>query len=450
MERVDVVVVGAGPSGLTAAHLFALAGLDVLVLEARERVGGRTLTTTVAGAPLDLGGQWIGATQHRVAALADALELETFPQHHDGDKILVSDGQRRTYRGTIPRLPLLALVQLQRGLMAIERRARREILSELADEATLADWLTDRGARDDVRAVITSAMRVVFGADPDEISWREFLAYVRAAGGVMPLVEIDDGAQERRFVAGAQTLSLRLADRIGADRIRCAAPVRRITAGGGGVQVAADGIDVAARRAVVAVPPRLAADIEFTPGLPPGRRRWLEGSPMGRTVKCLAVYDRPFWRERGLSGEAVATEGPISVTFDATSADGSVPALVAFVVGRPADELRGVFPDGRRRAVVDHLGALFGDEARAVRDYVDRDWSLDEWAGGCPVALPAPGVAVADVDPREPVGPIHWAGTETATTWRGYIEGGIEAGQRAAREVVTELRGETEMGGGRG
>ncbi|MDX1620194.1 MAG: FAD-dependent oxidoreductase, partial [Nitriliruptorales bacterium] len=160
----------------------------------------------------------------------------------------------------------------------------------------------------------------------------------------------------------------------------------------------------------------------------------------------LVTYDRAFWRERGLSGEAVSTGGPISVTFDATSADGAVPALVAFVVGRPADALRGAGEDGRRRAVVDHLAQLFGEEAREVASYADRDWSEEEWTGGCPVAVPAPGVDVSHVDPREPVGPIHWAGTETATAWSGYLEGAIEAGQRAGREVVTALRGASDLG----
>lgn len=449
MQR-DVVVVGAGPSGLTAADLCVRAGLDVVVLEARDRVGGRTLTTTVGGAPFDLGGQWIGGTQHRVRTLAAALGLETFPQHHDGAKILSAGGGPTTYRGTIPSLPLLALVQLQRGLWALNRRAEREVLSELPDEATLAHWLADRGVRDDVGAVITTAMRVVFGADPDELSWREFLAYVRSAGGVMPLVEVEDAAQERRFVDGAQTLSRRLAQQVGEERVRLRAPVRRIAAVSGGVEVSADGTEVAARRAIVAVPPRLAGAIEYDPGLPAGRLSWFEGSPMGRTIKCLAVYERPFWREQGRSGEAVTTNGPVSVTFDATSADGAVPALVAFVVGRPADALHGVAPDARRQAVVEHLGAIFGEDAHAVVDYVDRDWSDEPWTGGCPVALPAPGVAVGGVDPREPVGPIHWAGTETATAWRGYLEGAVQAGQRAAREVVAELMGATDLGGGNG
>ena len=445
-DRVDVAVVGAGLSGLTAAHLASRAGLEVAVLEARDRVGGRTFTTDVGGARLDLGGQWIGGTQHRVAALADALGLETFAQYHQGEKVLEHEGRTSTYRGTIPSLPMLALAQLQAGLLSLRLHAQREVLSSLADDTTLADWLEERKVRDDVRGVITAGMRTVFGADPDETSWREFLGYVRAAGGVMPLLEIEDAAQERRFVDGAQSLSLRLADQLG-PVVALGAPVRRINVVSGGVEVEADGTSVRARRTVVAVPPRLAAEIAYDPGLPAGKRRWLEGSPMGRTIKCLLTYDRPFWRDAGLSGEAVSTAGPISVTFDATTADGRVPALVAFVVGRPADALRGAGRQGRRQAVVDHLADLFGDDALDVVDYADRDWSEEPWSGGCPVALPAPGVEVATVDPREPVGPIHWAGTETATAWSGYLEGAIEAGQRAGREVVAALRGTSETGG---
>lgn len=446
MERTTVAVVGAGLSGLVAATRLRDAGHDVLVVEARDRVGGRTLTTEVGGARLDLGAQWIGPQQRRVVALAERLDLATFPQHTEGRQVLHTAGRATTYRGTIPKLSLLSLVQLQRTLWATDRRARRTGAGTPSaterdwDERTLADWMTERRLRPDVAGIVTAAMRVVFGCEPSELSLLQFLRYVGSAGGLEALIETDAGAQDRRFVDGAWTLCERLAADLG-DAVRLSRPVRAIAHGGAGVELTTDGGPVRAERVVLALPPNLAAELVVEPELPAGRARWLAGAAMGATTKVIATYDRPFWRDRGLSGEAVADDGPLSVVFDDTSADGSVAALLGFAVAAPARELARLTPSGRQAAVIDHLVGLFGPEAGRVGTYTEHAWAEERWTGGCPVALPAVGVASgADIDPREPVGRLHWAGTETATRWRGFLEGAVEAGERAADEVDAALR----------
>lgn len=425
-----VVVVGAGLSGLVAARDLVRGGAAVTVLEARDRVGGRTLTADVDGARLDLGGQWLGPTQDRVEALARELGVGTFPTHTDGKQVLVLPERQVRYRGTIPRLPLVSLVQLQRALWAIDRSDTAQV-----EDATIADWASRRRLRPDVLAPLTSAVRVVFGADPTELSFVELARYARDAGGMMPLVVTAGGAQERRFVEGAQTLSLRLASELG-DRVQLATPVHAIHVRPDDVAVGHASGTLEADRVVVAVPPNLAHELEFRPVLPADRRAWIASTRMGTTVKVLLTYDTPFWRDDGLSGEIVWSEGPLSVTFDNTAVEGSPAGLVGFAVGEPGRELRRLDPAARRHAVVAQVAGVLGDEARHIQGYLDLDWTSERWSGGCPVAIPTTPPIGPGFDPARPDGRIHWAGTETADRWRGYLDGAVRAGERAAAEVL--------------
>jgi monoamine oxidase len=446
-ETLDVIVVGAGLSGLCAARALDAAGARVAVLEARPRVGGRTLSRGIGAGRFDLGGQWMGPTQDRLAALARELDVATFPTHHQGEKILDLDGRISTYAGHIPSLPPHALADLQKGLWALAAAARAVPLD--APERT-------RGARRldaisvetlkrrvlwtrSVRALFDVAVQVVFGAEPAEISLLHFLFYMRAGGGLMNLVEIEHGAQRTRFVPGAQELSLRLAERLG-ERVVLEAPVTSIDDGQASVRVDSARGAFRARRAILALAPPLIDGIALSPALPPARARLTHTMPMGATTKVIATYARAFWRERGLSGEVVAREGPIAVCFDNTSHDGAQPALVGFIVGERA-RVHARLPEAeRRRLVLEALGRWFGDEARTPLELVEQCWADEPWSGGCPVSVATPGLyARLGAALREPIGRLHFAGTETARVWNGYLEGAIEAGERAAVEALARL-----------
>ncbi|HJL16016.1 MAG TPA: FAD-dependent oxidoreductase, partial [Sandaracinaceae bacterium LLY-WYZ-13_1] len=417
------------------------------VVEARDRVGGRTLSRRLGHDVIDLGGQWIGPTQRRVEKLAEALGVRTFPQHCEGRKVLAIGDAVKTYAGDIPSLSLPSLLELQLTLWRLDRLTRRVPRqapweardAERLDALTLEAWkrrhLRTRGAR----AVLDIATRAIFAAEPEELSFLHFLFYLRSGGGLMRLSQIRDGAQERRFVGGAQQLSEMLAAPLG-DALVLGSPVRALEQTEDRVIVRARKGDLEARRAILALAPALVDRIELRPAPPAMRDQLLQRMPMGSVIKCVAVYDRPFWRERGLSGEAVSDRGPVQLAFDDSSHDGTQHALVAFLLAGAARRAADGAPDTRRRQVLDALVRFFGPEAARPVEYVDHDWSAERFSGGCYVGLMPPGVlTTCGRVLREPCGRLHWAGTETATEHHGYLDGAIEAGERAADEVLDAL-----------
>ena len=440
----DVVVIGAGLAGLNAARLLRRRGLSVLVLEARDRVGGRTWSAPMGRATFDRGGQWVGPGQRRLLALIAELGLETFPTWDTGRKLMELRGRLRTYEGTIPSLPALSLLDLHVGLRRLDAMTARITRPALdtpdaarLDATSVESWLQANLHTEAARVATSAALRVIFGAEPAEVSLLYALDYARAGGGLLKLVEIQGGAQERRFVNGAQSVALGLAAALG-DDVVLEAPVRRVDqVGGGPLLVGTDRGDFTADHVVVALAPALAAGIDFRPSLPPPREQLHQRMPMGATVKVHLLYPRAFWRERGLSGEAVFDRGPVTVVFDNTSHDSAQPALLAFIVGDPA-RTWALRPAGaRRETMVRLMASLFGNEAAHPTDYIEVDWSTEPWSRGCPVGvLGAGAMRVAGAAMQAPTGRIHWAGTETATEWTGFMEGALQSAERVVAEIA--------------
>jgi monoamine oxidase len=448
MSDVDLVVVGAGLAGLSAARAATARGASVVVLEARDRVGGRTLNESldVDGKVVEVGGQWVGPTQHRLLELAAELGIDTFPTNVAGENVIEWRGALKRYRGTIPRISLPVLLDVQQAQMRLNRLSRQVDPeapwltpgARALDSQTFATWIERGGCRTaGGRTLLEIVCQAVWACEPADVSLLHVLFYIRSAGSFEVLTDSEGGAQEARFVGGSQRIALRLAEELGSDVVRLSTPVRSIAwSADGGVSVAG----VSARRAIVAVPPTLTSRIDFDPILPGHRDQLVQRMPQGTVWKCMAVYDEPFWRRDGLSGSGLSDTGPVRVTFDNSPPDGSPGVLLGFLEGDHARRAGLMQPAERRAAVLDVFGRLFGERARAPERYIEKSWAEEQWTRGCYGCYMTPGGWTSFGRAlRAPVGPVHWAGAEIATIWNGYMDGAVRSGERAVAEALRSL-----------
>jgi monoamine oxidase len=451
----DVCVVGAGFAGLTAARELVNAGKSVVVLEARGVVGGRVQNHELGGGQVsERGGTFVGPTQDHVLDLAQQLGVDKFDTYDTGDNVYMADGQRSTYSDTGPTgtapldpviLPELALVVQQLDSMAnsvpVDAPWNAPSAAEW-DGQTLETWVKANSASDKFRRLVPLATRPIFGAEPRELSLLFVLFYIAASGNETNPGTFErnfdtrDGGQMWRLAGGSQQIALRIARQLG-RRVVLKSPVRRITQKGGRVTVESDRYTVRCRKVIVAVPPTLAGRIDYHPLLPPERDQLTQRYGQGTLTKVAAVYDKPFWRDKGLTGQAVSIDGLVSATFDDSPQSGAPGVIFGFVGGDSARTYQRMTPQEGRDKVLGEFAGFFGEEARSPKDFFETRWTTEQWTRGCPVGIAGPGTLLAYGDQlRAPVGAIHWAGTETSTYWTGYMDGAVRAGRRAAAEVL--------------
>lgn len=456
-EETDVVVVGAGLAGLTAALQLQRSGHRVRVLEASRRVGGRVLGARIGdNQMIELGGQFVGPTQHHILGVIDTLGLATYPTHTAGDHIYFRHGTRTRYDaagGPIPPESERAVGQLLAAIeelqaMAAEVSPDRPWEAPHADEwdrQTFQEWIDRFVDEPAARLVIEYVVRGTNTCEPAQVSLLHMASYVAAAGddeipgSILRVVVTADGASMYRIEGGSQRIPPLLADQLG-DAVSLSTPVRHIAQDGRGVTVRAGARTIRARRVIVAIPPVMAADIAFHPPLPDKRRQLGQRLLRGAQIKANVVYDRPFWREEGLSGYVLSDSGPVQNVWDNTPAAGNPGVLLCFLKADAARDLDHDSDEAVEKAIVDNLTSYFGEQAAQPRQIVLKRWHTEPWIQGCPGSLAPPGVLTSCGSAlRDPVGRVHWAGTETAKYWQGFMDGAVASGHRAATEVADEL-----------
>jgi putrescine oxidase len=445
IER-DVVVIGAGVAGLTAATRLRAAGLRVAVLEARDRVGGRTWTNDIDGVTLEIGGQWVSPDQTALLETLDELGLQTYDRYREGSSVYIdADGTRTEYTGDIFPLPEATANEIERLVAVVDEYVAKvdparpwetpdaAALDELSFRAWLHDLSPDRVATDNVELFIAGAMLT---KPAHAFSALQALLMAASAGSFTNLVDADF-ILDKRVVGGMQQVSERLAERLG-DDVHLNAPVRTLRWSDDGVVALADGgIEVHARQALVAVPPPLYSRISYEPPLPRRQHQLHQHLSMGFVIKVHAVYDRPFWRAAGLSGTAFSPYEVVHEAYDNTSHGSEQGTLVGFVSDQHADDLFALSTEERRARVLASLAHYYGDEALSPVVYYESDWGTEEWTRGAYAAsFDLGGLVRYGADQRAPVGPIRFASSDLAGQGYQHVDGAVRIGREVAEEIL--------------
>jgi len=442
MNSADVIVVGAGVAGLKAAQELVAAGRSVVVLEAKDRVGGRLKHAEVAGRAVDVGGQWVGAGHDVLREEAKRLGIETYQQYEAGQTTLQLLGKVARFTGEVPKMPLLSLLEL----LLLQRRWDREMKTIPADAPwtaprarewdgmTLESWIVKNLRTAAAREFARLVPRGAWAAEARQVSYLWFLDALRSGTGLDYLMAVKGGGLDAKFKGGMHQIARRMAEVLG-ERVVLNAPVRKIVQNSDGAKVITEKSEFTARFVNVAAPPGPIARILFEPPLPSARDGLHQRMPMGAIIKIVVAYETAFWRAKGFSGQVATDDDTLGIVMD-DAAEGSAQTLLCFIEGRHALLMSAAGKDAREAEVIASLVRFFGPEAADYIAYEDNDWLLEPYTHGYVGSMP-PGVMTRFGHAlREPCGRIHWAGTETATEWAGYIEGGMRSRIRAAHEVA--------------
>lgn len=447
----DCIVVGAGYAGLSAAQHLSKQGKSVLVLEARDRVGGRVWTEHHAdGTYEDYGGMFLGVQQPNMIRLAAEFGIQTFDVRLEGKSIFRYGGKVKTYSSNLlPPLSIFGLLDAARAIRQFDKLSDTVVLEQpwrtpnaaKLDHQTAADWIRSVCWTRSVRDMVRMLFELLWGRDPSQVSLLHALWYAKSGVSLTVLSTIDQGAQMQLMVGGGQAIANAMRDQLG-DAVHLEEPLIAVDQRSSEtVLVKSTKMTYRCDHVIMAIPQQHALQVEFAPALPVQKTKLLQSMQMGQYWKMIATYPTAFWRQKGLRGEVVSPDGLMGLINDVSPVDNSCGMLVAFVAASKALRLLDMEKSKREQAILEELVFCYGDEA-ANPSRLSLHTMMDErWSTGCPVAAPAPGVWVSLGEwMRKPIGRLHWAGTETATKWSGYMEGAINSGIRAAEEVVATVR----------
>lgn len=438
----DVVIIGAGLAGLAAAELLTRSGYDVIIVEGRDRVGGRVKTINVADTEVDAGAAWVGPHHTAVRGLASRMGVRLIPQYHSGKSVLSFDGKRQDENESAFASGLAN--DLSRVALSLETLADAVPVAapwehpnvDYLESMSFGEWLATVKAAEETLAFFNVLSLVHWGAPVTDVSLLNVIRYIKCFGSLEVMLKVEGGDQQDRIEGTAQGLIKRFADSLDA-RILLNAPVEHIITNDNGLTVQTPREEINAQFAIITASPAHRSFINFTPPLPEQYYGLARAWRLGALSKAFVAYGKPFWREDGLSGESVSDNETVFLTFDVSPQDKSTGILMAFCDARGFD---GFNQEERQRRVVEQLVHLYGERAREITDYADFSWGNDTFAAGGPNPAVGPGAWRSfGRYLSEPVGRVHWAGTETAHDTSGTMNGAILSGLRAAEEVTKRL-----------
>jgi monoamine oxidase len=443
----DYCVVGAGYSGLAAARTLVRTGKSVIVLEARDRVGGRVWTQHFAdGTPADFGGTWLGPGHTRMFELAGEYGIVTYNTNIAGSNVMLQKGKRHTYQGLIPPVNPVDLASFYVAAKRLDYMAKSVPLEAPWEAKNAEEWDKQSvGAWTDslttlltptARKMLRTSLTEIFDSDLAEVSLLQLLFQIHGSGSLEYMSELKGGAQQNLITGGAQSIANKIAEELG-DAIHLETPVQKLSQDGSGVTVSGESISVRAQRAIVTIPVSLQGKLQFEPALPPDRAQLLQRVPQGAVVRAVIEWQEPFWRAEGLSGETVDFDSPITASIDASPADAHAGVLSSYAFGPHGREVGRMEPEARKALYLRELGKRLGPKVASPVEYKEYIWHTDQWSGGAIQSHFPPGVLTTlGRFLRVPVERFHWAGSETATRWPGFIEGAVRSGERTAAEAL--------------
>ncbi|KAK2141631.1 hypothetical protein LSH36_1064g00049 [Paralvinella palmiformis] len=451
-KEVDVIIVGAGLSGLSAAKRLREHGVSVLVLEARDRVGGRTYTKELEDCGwLDVGASYVGPMQTNILGLASEMGVKTYKVSSKGLYVFFFKGKALKYPDQWPHSNPIVWLDCNNMIRELDHMSEEVPVeqpwtapkAQLWDHMTAQQWLESvcwtRAAMEWGRQFVHSVITV----EPWEVSLLWLLWYVNSAGGVDSIWELEDAAQDSKFVGGSQQISKKLAERFEGS-IKLNSPVVDIVQSEGWANVVTkNGNQYKCSYVIVAIPPWLQAQIHYEPPLSANKRQLLQKMPMGSCIKTQTYYKEAFWKEKGFNGVTATVDDTMLVgdTIDDTHDDSKYPALTGFIMASMAHTANRMTKEERERRTLECYSKYF-DSTEALKPihYEEFNWMEEAYTGGCFTSVCAPGVLTKFTSEiRSPHGRVMFAGSETATYWCGYMDGAVSAGMRAAGEVLYKL-----------